>query len=200
MIHIHDIVQLSDEWFELKKDKMSASHATAIGACAKGLETLCKEIALEMIGLKKDNYTNSDMDRGSEFEASGRMAYELERNVTIQEVGGITNELYPGTWMSPDGLIGEDGGAEIKARNDKKHFQLLIGDRGDLVPKNQIQMSLLISGREWWDFVSFNPNFEKPLFIERHYPDLKYHEKLCTGFASGRKLIKQYVEAYQNYK
>ena len=38
-MQILDIPQKSDEWFEVKKGKMSASHADTIGNCGKGLES-----------------------------------------------------------------------------------------------------------------------------------------------------------------
>ena len=61
-------------------------------------------------------------------------------------------------------------------------------------------MSLLISEREWWDFISINPNFSKPLFIERVYPDKKIFDKLIQGFNLGNELIKHYIKIYNDYK
>lgn len=200
MIHLHEnIIQGSPEWFAEKVGKMSASNATPIGANGAGLITYCKEIAQNIIGVIDESYTNSDMERGNEYEPIARMAYELQLGVKIKEVGGITNDDFLNVWVSPDGLIGLDGGCEIKARNNKKHFALITGDKKD-IPYNQIQMTLLISDRKWWDFVSFNPNFSKPLYIERIYPDLLYHTKLKQGFIDGNKLIAKYVEMYNNFK
>ena len=60
-------------------------------------------------------------------------------------------------------------------------------------------MTLLVSERKWWDFVSFNPNFSKPLFVKRIYPDLEYFEKLKKGFNTGNKLISEFVNNYNKY-
>ena len=140
MIKIHDILQGSDKWFELRKGKLTSSKATCIAANGKGLETYCKEIVLELIGIEPESYMNDDMQRGNDLESLGISAYELDTGLTVNKVGFCTNEEYKETGASPDGLIGEDGGVEIKARNDKKHFGLMLGDKTD-IPFNQIQMS-----------------------------------------------------------
>lgn len=199
MIHYHDIEQGTDEWFELRKRKLTASNATAIGANGAGLKTYCKEIALEVIGVEKEHYTNSDIERGNQLEPIARAAYEFQTGLKVKEIGFITNDLFINAGMSPDGLIDEDkegkGGCEIKARNNSKHFGLLLGETKE-IPFNQIQMSLLISERKWWDFISFNPNFSKPLFIKRIYPDLVYFEKLKKGIIEGNKLIESILNDY----
>lgn len=196
MVNYHDIEQGSQEWFDLRKGKLTASNATAIGANGAGLVTYCKEIVLELIGIEKERYTNIDIERGNELEPLARSAYEFQTGNEVKEVGFITNDLYPNVGMSPDGLIGIDGGCEIKARNDIKHFSLILGETKE-IPVNQIQMSLLLSEREWWDFISFNPNFSKPLFIKRIYPDLKYFEKLKAGIIKGNELIESMLKSYK---
>jgi hypothetical protein len=190
MVHYHNIEQGSPEWFELRKRKLTASHATAIGASGAGLKTYCKEIVLELIGIEKEHYTNADIERGNELESIARSSYEFQTGNEVEEVGFITNDKFENAGMSPDGLIGEDGGCEIKARNDIKHLSLILGETKE-IPVNQIQMSLLISERKWWDFISFNPNFKNPLFIKRIYPDPIYFEKLKKGIIEGNKLIEQ---------
>jgi len=195
MIQYHNIEQGTDEWFGLRKGKLTASNATAIGANGAGLKTYCKEIVLELIGVEKEYYTNADIERGNDLENIARSAYEFQTGNTIKEVGFITNDLYLNSGMSPDGLIDDNGGCEIKARNNNKHFSLILGETKE-IPFNQIQMSLLISEREWWDFISFNPNFNKPLFIKRVYPDLAYFEKLKNGIIKGNELIKSMLNSY----
>lgn len=198
MITYHKVEQCSDEWIELRKEKLTASNATAIGANGAGLKTYCNQKALDIIGHTKDNYTNEIIERGNILEPTGRLAYELEYSVKVDEIGFITNAKYVNVGISPDGLVDTVGGVELKARNNEKHFSLITGDRKE-IPYNQIQMSLLITEREWWDFVSFNPNLSKPLFVKRVYPDLKYFNKLKEGFINGNFMIKECIEKYNNY-
>lgn len=200
MIKYHSIEQCSDEWFELRKRKLTGSNATAIGANGAGLKTYCKEIVIDLVRItEKDSFTNADIERGNELESIGVSAYELENNVTVESIGFITNDEFENVGVSPDGLVGTDGGIEIKARNDQKHLSLILGETKE-IPINQIQMCLLVTGREWWDFISVNTNFDKPIFVKRIYPDLKYFDKLKAGFDTGNKLIKEYEQAYRNFK
>lgn len=198
MVHYHNFEQKSDDWFEFRKGKLTASNATAIGACGAGLKTYARNIAMELCGIEKKQITNSDIERGNLYEPLAVTSYEFEFNVNVQQMGCITNDLFQNVCISPDGLILFDGGLEIKARNDEKHFALICGDESD-IPFNQIQMSLLISERKWWDFASYNPNFKKHLFVKRIYPDLSYFEKLKKGFAEGEILINNYLETYNKF-
>ena len=198
MIKYHDIKQVSDEWFELRKGKLTGSNATAIGANGAGLKTYCKKIAAEMCGAERNNYTNKDIERGNELEPLAVTAYEMHTGNNIDIIGCVENSDYQNVLISPDGLIGKDGGTEIKARNDEKHFSLIIGEEKE-IPFNQIQMSLLVADRKWWDFVSINTNFAKPIFIKRIFPNEVYFEKLKKGFLSGNTMIKEYIDKYKKY-
>jgi len=200
MIKIHNVDQVSDEWFELRKGKMTGSNATAVGANGKGLETYCKKISIGIIREEKEEqYSNADIERGKELESIGLTTYEFETGVTVENVGFITNDIYKNVGCSPDGLVGLDGGIEIKARNDEKHFSLIQGETKE-IPFNQIQMCLLVTERKWWDFISINVNFDKPIFILRVFPDEKYFDKLKKGFDKGNDLIEKYCKNYANYR
>lgn len=197
--YYYEIEQGSDEWFELRKGKLTGSHATAIGANGAGLITYAKEIISELVGIDKEYYINSDIERGNELEPLAITSYEFTKGVEVVPVGFVENEKYKGVGVSPDGLVGDDGGIEIKARNDIKHLSLILGETKE-IPFNQIQMNLLITERKWWDFISYNPNFEKSMFVHRVYPDEKYFEKLKKGFEHGKELIKEYLQRYENYR
>jgi len=200
MIRYHNVDQLSDEWFKLREGNQTGSHATAIGANGAGLKTYCREIVIDMVrNTPREHYTNSDTERGNELEPIGVSAYEFEKGCSVESIGFVTNSKYSGVGVSPDGLVGEDGGIEIKARNDAKHFSLIQGETKE-IPFNQIQMCLLVTERKWWDFVSINTNYDKPLFVKRIYPDEKYFDRLKTGFETGRKLIEEYLINYKNFK
>ena len=116
--------------------------------------------------------------------------YEFENNVVVNRVGFVA--LGKRWGCSPDGLIGADGGVEVKARNNAKHLALLLGGKPDTAVIWQIQMSLLITGRKYWDFISYNPNFKKSLFTLRVSPDEKAFAKLNAGMKAGAELLEQY--------
>ena len=58
MIKFHNVIQGSEEWLELRKGKLTGSKATPIGANGAGLKTYCKEIAMDISGVYKENYEN----------------------------------------------------------------------------------------------------------------------------------------------
>lgn len=199
IVYYDNIEQNSEEWHELRRGKMTASNATAIGANGAGLVTYTKELVLDRLGIITEPYINSDIERGNELEEEARQAYEFKTGVTTKKTGFITNSIYKNVGCSPDAIINEDGGLELKARNNLKHLSLILGETKE-IPFNQIQLTLLITERKWWDFASYNPNFSKPLFITRILPDEKYFEKLKNGIERGNELINEYMDKYKNYK
>ena len=179
---IHNLEQGSPEWHEIRKGKMTASNATAIGNCGKGLETYTKEIVRKQISSKvEEEYSNKDLERGRELELVAREMYELEKEVKVEVVGFIENDEYSG--CSPDGLVGEDGGVEIKCSDDKIYFDYLLEEEKAISPDYlwQCQMNLFIAGRKWWDLIIYNPNFEKSMFVFRILPDLEKFKAKNAG-------------------
>jgi putative phage-type endonuclease len=189
---IHNIEQGTPEWFEVRKLKMTASNAQAIGNNGKGLEAYIYQLLAESLSsAPKESYTNEHIERGKELEAQARSLYELENDVVIEEVGFIELSEYVG--CSPDGLIGKEGGIEIKCVNDVKHLKTLLNGTKEIDSAYiwQIQMSLLITNRKWWDYVQYNPNFESSLFIYKIVPDETMQEKLKAGLKFGEARIKE---------
>jgi len=189
---IHNFEQGTPEWFAIRKNKMTASNAQAIGANGKWLDTYIKTLLSESYSSgEKEHFSSKDTDRGNELEPLAREIYELTTGNKVEQVWFIEYDEY--VWCSPDGLVNIDGGIEIKSLNDYNHFLLLLEGISGIDTKYiwQIQMSLLITGRAWWDYVSYNPNFEKSLIVHRIYPDPKAFEALSRGIVSGKNQIKE---------
>lgn len=187
---IHDVEQGSPEWFERRKGKMTASHATAIGNAGKGLETYIVELMAEYYSSgDKEHFSNRHTDRGNEYEPVARELYSFEQGVDVEEVGFIEFNEYVGS--SPDGLVGEDGGIEIKCIDDVKYFKHLLNGESEIDSGHiwQIQMNLLVSERKWWDLVIYNPNFERSMCVYRIYPDAVKFTQLEVGFQKGAEMI-----------
>lgn len=124
---------------------------------------MLKLAAERLTGLTEPTYTNSYMEDGKELEAEAREAYETITDTVVEQVGFI--EYNEDIGASPDGLIKLDGGTEIKCPKATTHIKYLLEDR--LPPEYlwQVQGNLFVSGRGWWDFVSYCRGF--PLFIKR---------------------------------
>lgn len=180
---IHNIEQKTQEWLNLRKGKMTASHAQAIGNVWKWLDTYIYEMMSEFFSSGENEwYTNKDIERWNELEPLAREMYELETGRTVQEVWFIEFNEYIG--CSPDWLVWEDWGIEIKCVKDIWHFKLLVNWPSEIDSWYiwQIQMSLFITGRKWWDYVSYNPNYKQSLIIHRIYPDDWKFDKLREWF------------------
>jgi hypothetical protein len=197
---IHQVEQKSKEWFDLKiLYPLTASKASAIATAGKGLRTLCmSKMAEKYSTAEKEYYSGKDTQRGVELEPQAIAIYELKNNVTVEEIGFVTNEaISPIGGVSPDGHIGEDGMIEVKCNNDEIHFTEVIElkttgkfkiESGHLW---QMQMQMLFTGRKWCDYVRFNPNYKDSLLVIRVEPDLVMQQKLITGLKIGENIIKE---------
>ena len=94
---------------------------------------------------------------GTEQEPFAREAYEVTREVFVEEVGFIAHPTIAMAGASPDGLIGEHGLVEIKCPQSLTHVTTL---RANEVPAKylpQIYFQMACTGRAWCDFVSYDP-------------------------------------------
>lgn len=189
--------QRSDEWYDIRKGKMTASNAATIATNGKGLESYIYNLLAEKYALNNDeeSYISQDMQRGIDREQQARMTYEIEFE-EIEQVGFIEIDEYTG--CSPDGLINEDGGIEIKAPNNQNFFRLLVDGESAIDKKYlwQCQMSMLVSGRKWWDLCFWNGNFSSNIIVFKVEPDLSMQEKLMVGIEKGKNLIIKLEEEY----
>ena len=176
---------------------MTASKASVIATGGVGLETYILELMAEYYSnAEQEQLTNKDIERGIELEPQARMAFEFKTGLTVHEIGFIEYNEYIG--CSPDGLIGSDGLVEFKAPNDKNYLKLIID--GKIKPEDiaQMQMQMYVTKRDYCYFCSYNPNFEKSLWIKKIDKDLAFFDKLEKGFEKGITLIKQVKEKVEN--
>ena len=193
-----DIKQNTKEWYNIRKLKFTASHASTIMAQGKGLKTLIRDMLAEYYSSGnypeyEDKYKNSDIDRGNKFEDKARTIYELETGNEVEQIGFAELDEYP-AGASPDALSGEDGLVEFKNHNDKVFTQLLID--GKIKPEyiNQMQMQMYVTGRKWCDYFAFNPNFTPCYFLKRFYPDLDAYERIEQGIKTGMEMLNKQKE------
>jgi exodeoxyribonuclease (lambda-induced) len=191
-MEIINIEQGSDEWYQVRRMKMTASHAQAIAACGAGLETYILDMCSEFFSTKeKEIFANQHTERGNAYEDQARVIYELQTGNKVEQVGFVVHSDHVG--CSPDGLVNDDGLVEFKNPSDKEHFRFMVDNKIKPEYEWQMQMQMLVTGREWCDFVSYNPNFENCIVIKRVTPDDKKLEKLLKGFEAGGKRIKEII-------
>lgn len=186
---IHDVKQNTPEWFQVRLGKFTASNADTIAANGVGLKTLCfKKVAEIQTGKEEEEvYTNPDIERGREREEMGQNVYELETGTPVVQVGFVSSSERVG--CSPDGLIGEDGLLEIKSKNDANFVKYRYEKKIETKYVWQMQMQMLVTDRQWCDYVVFNPNFEKQIIVVRVERDEVAIEKLRLGLEEGQEMV-----------
>ena len=196
MKYYYEVEQRSDEWFQAKMGKMSASNADTILANGKGLETYIYSLMAEYYSKgEKVHYTNADIERGILLEPEAKIEFEFYTGLEVREVGYV--ELNEYILASPDGLIGDDGLIEIKCPNDSIYFKLLLSNNIKPEYIAQMQMQMYVTDRQYCYFVSYNPNFEKSLYIKKINRDEEMIDKLKKGLERGTQLIKEIKENFR---
>lgn len=184
--------QGSAAWLFERVGKVTASRFCDVlaklknGASAKAREDYLWEVVIERItGAPTDHYTNAAMLWGLENELAARMRYEAETGAMVEAAGLIPHATLEGVAGSPDGLIGNDGGIEIKCPfNSAIHLRTVL----DGMPEEhaaQVQGNMWVTARAWWDFVSFDPRLPPPLdlHVQRIERDEAYIAALAKEVA-----------------
>lgn len=207
-IKIYDkVVQGSDEWLQLRCGILTASEMKLVLTPTLKIADNDKtrshlyELAAQRINTYiEPKYISDDMLRGHEDECYARMHYE-NHFAKVTEVGFITNDkLGFIIGCSPDGLVGEDGGLEIKSRRQKYQLQTILSkgmpDDTNLNCMIQIQTCLLVSERKWWDFISYCGGM--PMTPYRVYPDEKIQAAIVEASTKFNDRLEQIVAEYKD--
>jgi len=171
--------QRSEEWFAARCGKVTASRVadivakTKTGYSASRENYLAQLVCERMTSKPAESYSNSAMQWGVDQEVYARSAYELAKDVLVQEVGFVVHPNIENAGASPDGLVGEFGLVEIKCPNTATHIQTLLDQKVPDKYNIQMQWQMACTGRQWCDFASFDPRMEEglQLFIKR----VEYH-------------------------
>ena len=173
---------------------MFSKLVTAKGTRSTQAESYINQLVAEdLTGEQTPFYQNEHMARGTMLEPQAREAYELHAGINVQEVGFCLHDTL-NAGCSPDGLIGEDGGLEIKCPAPATHVEYLRGDKLPSRYYQQVMGCLWITGRDWWDFMSYHPTM-KPLIV-RVERDEKYIKALEWHVSSAVILIQENVQKF----
>jgi len=200
--------QRTDEWFESRLGKATASRIADIIAKTKtgpsaSRENYAVQLVLERITQSKgESYTNAAMQWGTETEPMARQQYELKRGVFVDEIGFIDHPTIAMSGASPDGLVGADGLVEIKCPNSATHMETLVSRK---IPQKyipQMMWQMACTGRNWCDFVSFDPRFPENLqiFVERVEYDPTYARMLELEVTQFLDEVEKKVEILRKLK
>ena len=123
---------------------------------------LRRVVSERLTGKPSETYKNGHMDRGTEQEPFARLAYEAATGNLVEKVGFLKHPTLE-AGCSPDGLVDEDGGTELKSVIPTVQLETILAGGYPSEHKPQIQGGLWIAKRQWWDFCSFSPDMPEHL-------------------------------------
>ena len=193
-----DIEQGSMEWDYLRAGKVTASEMDALVTPLGKVRTgdgpytyLMKKVAERWLqgpipNPKKDAVW--DLEQGHILEEYARPAFTIETGIVTQRVGFVTDDKEV-VGCSPDGLIGNYSGLELKCPHIAKHIEYLLAGE---VPSDyvaQVQTSMFVTGYDHWYFASFRRGF--PMLILKVERDEKYQAAILQAVESFFKSLKE---------
>lgn len=203
-----NLVQGSDEWFAARLGLLTASEMSRIITPTFKVANNDKtrqhvyEIAAQRIsGYVEPTYIGDAMLRGHEDEVRARLRY-AEEIAPVTECGFMVNEQWGfGIGYSPDGLVGDDGLIECKSRAQKYQVQTIadhVATGSATIPMEfmaQIQTGLMVSGRQWCDFISYCGGL--PMVVIRVHPDEEIQAAILDAAEEFERQVQSVMDAYE---
>ncbi|MCA1009076.1 YqaJ viral recombinase family protein [Rhodococcus hoagii] len=198
-----DLVQGTDEWLEQRRGIVTASVVdklvttktlqVASNTESRGLTAL---LAAERItGWSDPTHISDDMLRGIEDEPKARAKY-AEHYALVKETGFMIREdAGVKLGYSPDGLVGDNGLIEIKSRRQKIHLQTILADQVPTENMAQLQCGLLVSGRDWIDYISYCGGM--PLWVKRVFPDERWFSAITAAVRAFEENAAEMIRLYE---
>jgi putative phage-type endonuclease len=160
--------QRTPEWFQKRLGKVTASRIadlmakTKTGPGASRANYLAQLVTERLTGTPTEGFQSPAMTWGIEQEAAARAAYSARTGVLVDEVDFVDHHTMQ-AGASPDGLVGEDGLIEIKCPNTSTMLEYLEDRTIPQKYRLQMQWQLAVTGRDWCDFVAFDPRLPEHL-------------------------------------
>jgi len=175
--------QRTDEWHAARAGKITASRfvdviaRTSAGKPKAERARYMRELVFERLAMQpKHEVSSKSLHWGTEVEDFARQAYELRTGNIVTLSPFLVHPRYDFIGASPDGLIDEDGGLEMKCPHSEDVHVLtwLEGMPADHMP--QVQGCMAVTGRKWWDFTSYDPRQGERfrLYVQRIHRDDAY--------------------------
>lgn len=182
---VHPAAQGTEEWLNARAGIPCASEIDALISplgkirTGEGPKTYLSKKLAEWWDWDRSSTAHSSasfwMEQGRFLEDFAIPWYELEFNTKIERTGFLTTDDMS-IGCSPDGLIGEDCGIEIKSPMLETHIKYLLNGEVPSEYIGQVQVGLFVTGRKLWKFVSYRRKL--PALIIDVFPNEQFHENL----------------------
>jgi putative phage-type endonuclease len=180
--------QRTDVWFAQRCGKVTASRIADVMAKTKAgygagrANYMAELVAERLTGETRASFTNAAMQWGTDTEPMARDAYCEAKDCFVEEVGFVPHPTIANAGASPDGLVGVDGLVEVKCPNTATHLDTLLGAKIDRKYILQMHWQMLCTGREWCDFVSYDPRL--PAAMQLHIERVPLDADLASEITS----------------
>ena len=189
-----DVEQNTDYWLQLRAGKLTSSKLGVVMAnygksFGEPAKKYAVDIAVSQITGKPipSGFSNDHMTRGHEQEPIARELYEFERFCMVDNGGFFCTEFIG---CSPDGLVSKDGVIEIKSVIPTTHYANIRRRGIDPVYKWQCIGNLMLTNRDWLDFISYCAEFPEGRQLYTH--------RIVTGdYQKEFEMISKRVEEFE---
>lgn len=160
--------QRTDAWRARRLGKVTASRIadlmakTKTGPGVSRANYLAQLVTERLTGQPTEGFQSAAMTWGIEQEAAARAAYSARMGVLVDEVDFVDHPTMQ-AGASPDGLVGDNGLIEIKCPNTSTMLEYLEDRTIPTKYRLQIQWQLAVTGRNWCDFVAYDPRLPEHL-------------------------------------
>jgi len=190
------IEQSSPEWFAQRLGKLTASRmsdASMKNETAGRRNYLAQLVAERLTGEVGESFSNSSMQWGTDNEPLARAEYEILRGLDVEQVAFVDHPAIEWCGASPDGLVEDLGLVEIKCPNTATHIDYMLGQKPPAKYIPQMLLQLACTGRQWCDFVSYDPRLPDGyrLFVVRFEPTA---DELKATEATAREFLQDVAE------
>lgn len=170
--------QRSQEWFDARRGKITASSVGAVLGFAPytTADDVLRRMVRQYHNAPSEFEGNIATAWGEANEDTARGFYELTECVKVKPAGFVTHPKYAWLGASPDGYIGDDGLVEIKCpfglrKAENPQFKS-INDQDHYYAQVQLQMHC--TGRLYCDFYQWTPHGDKLERVEYSEPYIKF--------------------------
>lgn len=115
---------------------------------------LARKLAERWLGSPLAGFQSIDMDVGTILETEGIPFFELMTDQVVQRVGLITTDDGR-VGCSPDGLLSDDSGIELKCARPETHTKYLLAGTLPKEYRAQVHGAMFVTGRPRWVFMSY---------------------------------------------
>lgn len=162
------MIQGTQEWFDARLGKVTASRIadvlakTKSGPAASRKNYLVELVCERMTGVQAESFMSAAMQWGIEHEEEARSLYHFDV-APVEDAGFVDHPTIANSGASPDGYVGSDGLVEIKCPNTATHLDTVESGKIGSKYYAQMQWQMDCTGRQWCDFVSYDPRVGEQL-------------------------------------